>query len=373
MEQFRPNSPEQLAECLAGAATAGKRIRLEGNNSKARLGGPIPDADVLISTAALDQVLMFEPKDLTMSVGAGLPYARFTELLDQNGMMVPLDPPYAANATVGGVIAANSSGPRRRLYGTARDLVIGMKFATLEGKIIQSGGMVVKNVAGLDMAKLLIGSLGTLAAMAVINFKLAPKPQGSLTFLFEHATAKAAAAQRDRILQGVLQPTAVDLLNPAASAIAGRKTWTLAVAVSGNAAVLDRYKRELGGEPLASDMVFWQSIQEFTPRFLALQPEGCMVRTSVTLQDLAQAMEKLPGAVVARAANGVCYAHLDTTSQAAAALSVGRAVMEFGPASRTAALKMWPVKDTGFPMMEKIKQMFDPKHLLNRGRFYGDI
>ena len=75
-------------------------------------------------------------------------------MLAENRQMIPLDPPFADSATVGGVVAANSSGPRRRLYGTARDMVIGMKFATLEGKLVQSGGMVVKNVAGLDMAKL---------------------------------------------------------------------------------------------------------------------------------------------------------------------------------------------------------------------------
>ena len=103
--------------------------------------------------------------------------------------MVPLDPPFAEAATVGGVVAANSSGPRRRLYGTARDLVIGMQFATLEGKLVQSGGMVVKNVAGLDMAKLMIGSFGTLAAIAVVNFKLLPMPE---------AGAQLSAAVRRR-------------------------------------------------------------------------------------------------------------------------------------------------------------------------------
>ena len=97
--------------------------------------------------------------------------------------MVPLDPPFADQATVGGVVAANSSGPRRRLYGTARDMVIGMRFATLEGKLVQSGGMVVKNVAGLDMAKLMIGSFGTLAAIAVVNFKLVPMPEAERSFL----------------------------------------------------------------------------------------------------------------------------------------------------------------------------------------------
>src|SRR5207253_4650689 len=90
---------------------------------------------------------------------------------------------FAEQATVGGVVAANSSGPRRRLYGTARDMVIGMTFATLEGKLVQTGGMVVKNVAGLDMGKLMIGSFGTLAAIAVVNFKVHPIPV-TRTFLW---------------------------------------------------------------------------------------------------------------------------------------------------------------------------------------------
>ena len=117
--------------------------------------------------------------------------------------MVPLDPPFADGATVGGVVAANSSGPRRRLYGTARDLVIGMQFATLEGKLVQSGGMVVKNVAGLDMAKLMIGSFGTLAAIAVVNFKLLPMPEVERSFLLPFDSLAAAMAARDRILAGV--------------------------------------------------------------------------------------------------------------------------------------------------------------------------
>ena len=125
------------------------------------MAGPVSDAAVRISTTELKKVLSYEPQDLTVSVEAGLPWPEFAAILAANHQMVPLDPPFAAGATVGGVVAANSNGPRRRLYGTARDLVIGMKFATLEGKIVQSGGMVVKNVAGLDMAKLMIGSFGT--------------------------------------------------------------------------------------------------------------------------------------------------------------------------------------------------------------------
>src|SRR5579862_3688899 len=116
--------------------------------------------------------------------------------------MIPLDGPYCAGATAGGVVAANISGARRRLYGTARDLVIGMKFATLDGKLVQSGGMVVKNVAGLDMAKLMIGSFGTLAAMAVVNFKVIPKPVEEGTVLLPLGTLAEAITARDNVLKG---------------------------------------------------------------------------------------------------------------------------------------------------------------------------
>src|SRR4029078_11210482 len=126
-----------------------------------------------------------------------------------------LDPPFADGATIGGILAANSSGPWRRLYGTARDLVSGMKFATIEGKVVQSGGMVVKNVAGLDMGKLMIGSFGTLAAIAVANFKLLPAPTVERSVLLPFATLADGIAARNQILTGVLQPAAIDLLNPA--------------------------------------------------------------------------------------------------------------------------------------------------------------
>src|SRR6185503_18328416 len=132
----------------------------------------------------------------------------------------------------------------RRGYGTARDLVIGMKFATLEGKLVQSGGMVVKNVAGLDMGKLMIGSFGTLAAVAVVNFKLTPVPVEEATFLLASETLDAAISARDRVLKSQLQPAAIDLLNPPAAAQLGYKGFVLAVRVGGNVAVIDRCRRD---------------------------------------------------------------------------------------------------------------------------------
>src|SRR5208282_6820920 len=188
------------AALLREAAGAHRTIRLGGNFSKDCLGGPPAAADVTISTSSMNRVLQYEPRDLTISVEAGMPFFSLAGILAAQKQMLPLDPPWLRESTVGGVLAANLSGPRRRLYGTARDMVIGMTFATLEGKLINSGGMVVKNVAGLDMAKLMIGSFGTLAAIATVNFKVFPSPVASRTFAMEFATAAEAFAERDRIL-----------------------------------------------------------------------------------------------------------------------------------------------------------------------------
>ncbi len=344
-----PATPEELASVLAVAASQKQSIRLGGNFTKDRIH-PSGPADVTISTRALNRVLIFEPNDLTISVEAGLPYAELARLLDEHRMMLPLDPPYAASSTIGGVIAANSSGPRRRLYGTARDLVIGMTFVTLEGRIIQSGGMVVKNVAGLDMGKLMIGSFGTLGAIVSLNFKLIPKPPATRTFLLRSATAKDVVANRDAILTGVLQPLAIDLLNPAAATFVGLDGWCLLVEAAGNAAVLDRYQRELAGAEII-DASIWERIREFTPHFLDAHSEGSVETKRHTLDKLLTVAESSDGLLVARAANGVSYIHRKS-----------------GPAPNP-----WPGQGSDFEVMRRIKDMLDPKGLLNRGRLYGRI
>ena len=133
---IEPGSPEELAQALADSARAGKTIQLGGAGTKTSMAGPVAASDVSISTVAMNRVLQYEPADLTISVGSGMRWTDLSELLAGNGQMIPLDPPFTASATVGGIVAANTSGPRRRLYGSARDVIIGMKFATLEGKLV---------------------------------------------------------------------------------------------------------------------------------------------------------------------------------------------------------------------------------------------
>ena len=376
-----PSSSAELADALLQAATAGRSIALAGNSTKRRMAGPLEAADVAITTMSLRGVLQYEPRDLTISVYAGLAWCELTQLLAENRQMVPLDPPFGESATVGGVVSANCSGPRRRLYGTARDLVIGMQFATLEGKLVKSGGMVVKNVAGLDMAKLMIGSFGTLAAITVVNFKVQPMPEVERSFLLPFESAAAAIAARNAILTGPLQPAAVDLLNPAAARTLGNSNWLLALRVGGNEAAVQRYERDFAafadgmafdrGEPQAA---LWRHVENFTPVFLATREDGAVVRASCTLKESEAVMQSFPGPAVARAGSGVCYGYFERAQAAADWLNAHRdackAVIEFAPEGSRRTLDLWPSPGGDFEIMKRVKQLFDPRNLLNRGRLY---
>jgi glycolate oxidase FAD binding subunit len=378
-----PETSEQLAEAVQRAARHERNIALIGNGTKSRMAGPIGRPDEYISTAGLNHVLEYEPRDLTISVEAGLPWRELESLLAANRQMVPLDPPFADGATVGGVVASNSSGPRRRLYGTARDLVIGMEFATVEGKLVRSGGMVVKNVAGLDMGKLMIGSFGTLAAISVVNFKLLPLPELERSFLLSFRGLSQAMEARNRILASALQPSAIDLLNPTAAATLGNRAWMLAVRTGGNAEVVERYERELAalGEALAYDgdaaLELWQHISQFTPRFLARYANGAVARLSCTLKEVGAAMESFEGPAVARAGSGVCYGYFERASAAGEWLSKasrgGKVVIEFSPEDRHVDFDLWPSPSGDLELMKRVKQLFDPGSYLNRGRLYGRI
>jgi glycolate oxidase FAD binding subunit len=339
----RPDNAEELAETLRSLAEEHRSIRLGGNFSKDRGGGAAAEGAV-VSTAAMKRLLSYDPRDLTISVEAGMPFTELERTLADHGQILPLDPPWRSASTVGGVVAAGLSGPRRRQYGTARDMIIGMTFATLEGKLVKSGGMVVKNVAGLDMAKLMIGSFGTLAAIAVVNFKVFPAPPGSRTFVREFPTIDAAFAERDRILRSVMQPTAIDIVNwPAGIRMLVRAT--------GNAAVLDRWTRDSSGAEIheaSSESQLWNAVHEFTPRFLAEHPHGAVVPIHTTLSAMPAAAARLDLPFIARAGSGVIYAHYSENAPQ-------------------------PNFGGGFEMMVRVRQMFDPERLLNRGRLYDRI
>jgi glycolate oxidase FAD binding subunit len=382
---LQPSTPEELCDALRSASASRRTIELFGGNSKHLMAGAVAPASVRISTARMKCLLQYEPRDLTVSVESGMPFAELNALLARNGQMIPLEGPYCDTATVGGVVAANISGARRRLYGTARDLVIGMKFVTLEGKLVQSGGMVVKNVAGLDMGKLMIGSFGTLAAIASVNFKLTPRPAVSRTILFAFEDLPTALEARNSAIRGVLNPVAVEILNPILSAQIGLKNFTLAVMFAGNQTVIERSIREssaLGpGRPLAADeeQRFWNSLHAVTPRFLEkFRDGGAVVRLSTTLAECGEALANVEGPAHAHAASGVVRGWFTRPETAARCMADAvkrgwKAVVEFSSESARPNMTLWPEPGGDFAIMKEVKRMFDPENLLNPGRLFGRL
>jgi glycolate oxidase FAD binding subunit len=181
-----PQDYENAAEAFRKAAEEGLRVVPVGGGTK--LGTLGREADVELSTAGLDRILEHNAGDLTAILQAGVPLARAQEVFAAEGQMLALDPP-DAGATIGGVVATADSGPLRHRYGGVRDLVIGVTVALSDGTVARSGGKVIKNVAGYDLAKLVAGSWGTLGVILEVAVRLHPTPRSRATAVFEPVNA----------------------------------------------------------------------------------------------------------------------------------------------------------------------------------------
>ena len=383
-EILYPATGDELRGVLLAAASARQSIELFGGDSKRLMAGAVSPAEVRISTTRLCRLLQYEPRDLTVSVEAGMRLADLNRQLAVNNQMLPLDGPWSETATVGGMMAANISGHRRRLYGTARDLVIGMQFATLEGKRVETGGMVVKNVAGLDMAKMMIGSFGTLAAIVSVNFKVVPRPAAARTYLISFGDVGAAMAVRDQVMRGYLNPAAVELLNPVLSTQLNLNGYVLAVLFHGNEQVMDRVRREsqawgpVRELPPEEETSFWHSMDNLTPQYMETLRDGAVVRLSCTLSACGEVMNSAKGPCHAHAGSGIVRSWFPGPDTAAPWLAQGlkrgcKGVMEFSGEDAGNRLSLWPEPGGDLAIMKRIKHMFDPEGLLNRGRLYGQI
>lgn len=381
---FQPETAEQLRDCLRDIASSGTGISLFGRNTKLSCGGSSTTDAVRISTAGLRKILKYEPADLTLSVEAGMPFAELQAELAGHGQILPLDGAFSAQGTVGGIVAANISGPFRRLYGTARDLVIGMRFATLDGKLADTGGMVVKNVAGLDLSKLLIGSYGTLAAIVSVNFKVFPKPKERRTFLFNVDTAEQAKKLFGWLTAPQYRAAAVEVLNSALSAEMSLRGYTVAAAFASNAAVMARLSRELPayGNPMelggSEEEIFWQSLQLVSQRVLEQSARAVVVKVYTPVAESFEVLSLAGADEFAQAGAGVARAWFAEAAGAKEFMNRALAkhwepLVEAASPDARNGLTLWPKPGGDFAIMEGIKRTFDPQGLLNRGRLYDRI
>jgi len=234
-----PADTEQIAEVVELANQEGLTIFPWGGGSKAAAGNPPKQVDLVVCTSRLNTITDMDTANLTVTVQAGVKFkdvqaglssqdnrcylpissegengaALVCSERDKTGCFLPLDPPFFDTTTMGGVIATNSTGPRRLLYGLPRDLVLGVRFVAPNGEIIGAGGKTVKNVSGYDISKLMIGSQGSLGILCEMTLRLLPLPERMETLFFSFGSFPDASVFVDRVFESDLLPAAVEVMN----------------------------------------------------------------------------------------------------------------------------------------------------------------
>ena len=212
-----PGSDEQVAAVLRRAGEMDLAVLPCRNGTKLGVGNLPSRYDVALCLREMNRIWHYEPKDLTVTVEAGMKLFDFEYFVGKSGLWLPLDPPFEGKASIGGVLASNSSGPSRLFYGQPRDMTLGMRVAGADGKLIKTGGRVVKNVTGYDLSKLMIGSFGTLGVITQASFKLYPLPPARRSFRLRLRELFQVCDFRRRLSVLPIAPLAVDFMDEKAA------------------------------------------------------------------------------------------------------------------------------------------------------------
>jgi glycolate oxidase FAD binding subunit len=391
-----PTSPDEVAAIVAGASHNRKRILIRGAGTKLTWGEPVAAApvDLALSTTKLNRVLAHRHGDLTATVQAGATLAEVNRTLATHGQWLPLDPPWADRCTIGGLVATNDSGPRRHRYGAPRDLIIGIDIVRADGVAAKAGGIVVKNVAGYDVGRLMTGSFGSLAVIVSATFKLYPLPPASRTVVVEFPSEWSGAALAERlsavtaqVVSSQLTPTAVEVQGPATRLLVRFETTEIAARQQADALVALVKASGVTSTILGRDeeAALWA---EHARRPWA--GEGAVVRITLlpgavasTLTWLADVMHGCEFDVVGRAGVGVLLARIggDGEHQARVLTGLrerlpaptGSAVLVRGADDLRSRVDPWGPLGGGLSVMRAIKRQFDPQGILNPGRGPGGL
>jgi FAD/FMN-containing dehydrogenase len=403
-----PATAQHVAAVLRYAGEHHLAVIPRGNGTKLSIGNLPRRYDIALSLRNLNRVTHFEPGDLTISVEAGMTFGEFQCLAGQHGLWLPLDPRGGAEATIGGIIAANAAGPLRQGFGGPRDMVLGLRIATADGKVVKTGGRVVKNVAGYDFCKLLTGSFGTLGVIVEASLKLFPKPPERATFVMRAGTLGIARELRRSILRSPLDALRLVMVDSKVTMLRedlgrtheppGVELW---VELGGSHRVIERCLFELRQlasamgaslEPLeganeawgrVSNLAMWlqQKYHDVTVLKAAL-PLSASEEFLSRAQQEAEA-ERIPLAGFDQAGVGIVHvcALQDVLSagvsgwvarlRRAAADLGGTLVIEHCPVELKSSVDVWGASGDDLAAMRKMKSAWDPHEVLSPGRFLG--
>jgi glycolate oxidase FAD binding subunit len=382
MTTFRPANLNELRDVAAWAVAEQVPLRVHGHDSKAGIGPPVV-ADHAVDLSALGGVTSYEPEELVLTAGAATPMSEIQALLDQRGQLLAFEPPdlgalfggAPGRGTLGGVLAANLSGPRRFKAGAARDHFLGVSAVSGRGEIFKAGGRVVKNVTGYDLCKLLAGSWGTLALMAEVTVKVLPKPEVTRTLalhgldpvMASRAMAEAAGSPHEPSGLAWQQATGRVLVRIEGSpASVEARRLGLQDRLQAFGAVDDLREApwtaigDVSALEAAPDAILW--------RLAAPPAQGGAVAARLQTLRGAKLMMDWGGALVWLALPAG-DAHEDTVYAAAAAFG-GHAVLWRAPEEIKRAVPVWPRQAPALAALtQRLRKQFDPEGVLNPGRF----
>jgi glycolate oxidase FAD binding subunit len=414
-----PGTIDEVSKVVAHANQQHLAIIPKGNGTKMEMGGIPKKMDIVLSTSRLNRITDRDCENLTLSAESGLTLGEVQQGLAKvgKGYFLPLDPPFTGKATLGGIVATNSSGPKRLLYGTARDMMIGAKAVFPNGDIVVSGGKTVKNVSGYDMCKLLIGSYGTLGILCEMTFKLLPLPEKEATLLLSFAELEEADGFAREMRGSQLIPSSLEILN--AKAVQKMKypvsmppngNFLVAIGVEGVTESIDRQISEMSeigkkngvleAVTLDSDkhLAFWIAIRDFNYGLIQEYPNAISLKSNFLISKSGEMLgeyEKIAQglgidcAFISHAGNGILYSHilpgknfrskvesfveLIEKLTAEAVKYGGGLVVESSPLSIKKKVDVWGQPRSDYLVARRLKEQIDPAGILNMGRFVGGI
>ncbi|MGA2236519.1 MAG: FAD-binding oxidoreductase [Terriglobales bacterium] len=386
---IEPGNPEEVARALKIATGAGLQVIPRGGATKMDWGNPPRSGALILSTRRLDRIVEHAWGDMTATVGAGCTFQQLQQTLAEHGQRLALDPLWPDQATIGGILATNDSGPLRIRFGSLRDLIIGITLALPDGTLAKSGGKVVKNVAGYDLPKLATGSLGTLGIITQAIFRLHPVPRETRTLTFSTSDSGTMNALVLAIQDCNMVPTGVQVRAGSSS------TPEVDLRFEGTTAGCDAQIEQTlriasGARRIESPAEVWNARSEL---WSGAEPSVVCKFTLLPadlgtfLNSIRKASESLhwPWRLVAQAV-GVGYLRIESAGKdTGALLSIlqdlrkkletrgGSLVILRCPLEIKSKTDVWGSAGDALALMRNIKAQFDPTGVLNPGRFLGGI
>jgi glycolate oxidase FAD binding subunit len=388
-----PSTVMELAATIQTATAQQQAILPLGSGSKLHWGGLGKPVQQVVSTSALNQVIDHDASDLTVTVEAGVKLRDLQTLLQAERQFLPIDPAYPEQATLGGILATADTGSWRQRYGGIRDLILGISFVRWDGQVAKAGGRVVKNVAGYDLMKLFTGSYGTLGIVSQMTLRLYPWPETSQTLWLSGETSALAIAAQALLTSG-LAPTAADLLSASLAQSLGLgelggllvRFQGIAISVQEQSQQLEAIAQQLALSQSSLDgseeQELWQKLREQTTES---QPESqVFCKIGVQPSQAVNFLTQCPGLGQIHLNTGLGRLVVGFTDRESSRhqLQQQRQLCEeaqgfltvlAAPKELKQTFDLWGYRGNALPLMQTLKQQFDPLNCFSPGRFVGGI